>query len=240
MPKCGSNQECLEDSITLADLEDDDCVSFSESQSENGCVNCEHLCVSCNTVTAIRNDNKKAFDKDPINKLFGKPATRSQTKKLRELMSQKCNIDSKEPEIELLQEIYEFPEKNIITFAENIKNKMNEKQLQVYAKYIDFLQIILKQIPKWNTMIKKNNVDSEENLEQKMKQDMLMIILESKIPNIGFAHHPRHVLTGCYAFLQHSSSATKEKVAIAFQRLVSQTGCFEGVLSLAENIFYNE
>ncbi len=239
MPKCGGLQECSEDAISLDDLENEDCVSFTENNEENGCSNkCEHLCVSCNTAAVTRKGNQLSFDKDPVNILFSKVATRSQTKKLRELLKERCNIDSKEPQIEPLKEIHEFSEKDINSYVESIKKKFNPKQAEVYTKYVDLMQKTLAKTKKWNTMIKNHTFDSDKSLQEVMKQDILVIITELGIPNIGFSHAPRELLSGCFLFLQQASMSSSERVLRAYRELYNARACFEGVITIAERVFY--
>ena len=94
MPKCGGQNDCSEDAITLDELEDEHCVSFNNQ------------CVSCGTVLQIKSNDKSALEKDPINKLFGHPnANSEEILKLRSLIQERCNIELKEPLLLALQKI---------------------------------------------------------------------------------------------------------------------------------------
>jgi hypothetical protein len=231
MPKCGGTLECTEDAITLDDLESEECVAFHETPEENSCV-------SCDTVKSIQTSNKKAFDTDPIEKIFGKRATRSQTAKMRELLKNNCNIESKEPAVEQLQKIYVFDESKIASFVAKISAKLNAKQNKKYKKYLTLLITTLAKTKQWNALIENNSVISEEVLKDIMKRDLLTLITDLRITNIGFAHNPRNIIMAAYGFLERASEASHTKLSLALLKLSDSTACYEGVLGLAENVLY--
>ncbi len=203
------------------------------------CENCEITCTSCDTVRAIRKANKKAFDEDPIMKLFAKRATRSQTAKIRELLQRKCNITSTKPIIGSLTTLHMFSNTQIHLYVDNIESKFNVKQKEMFTKYIQLLTQTLEKTTSWNKLIENHVIESEESLTKIMKNDILDIISNLEIKNIGFAHKPQHILISAYGFLQRSSEATPKKLGLAFHALSTNVACFEGVLGLAENVLFN-
>ncbi len=235
MPRCGGTKECpLEDSMTLEELKTEECVSFESNDEEE-----ESLCTSCENVIQIRNTNKKVFDENPIRKLFGKDnATRTQTAKMRELLQVKCKIKSEEPVITKLTPIYSI---DILKVRKNIKtiiSKLSAIDFQNYKNYLDMLLFILESVNKWNKAIENLIIDDEEGLKFIMKGDILNIITELKIKNIGFSHEPRQAILGVQNFIQKMSQSEISKIKMALHLLATQTACFEGVLGISENILY--
>lgn len=238
MPKCGGNIELTEDSSTLEDLESEDCVSFEETKEENSCSNCESVATSCTNARNMISQRKKVFLKDPVRILFGRTATRSQTAKLRELLKSKCNIDASEEPVELLKQVHTYSGIEINRFTTKIRAKMNLLDLRKYDKYIAFLTKTLRTADHWNSLIDKHDIEDEDVLKQTMKNDLLTFETELKISNIGFAHQPRNVLEGAYSFLLNASEAPYTKMSLAFKLLAENQACYEGVLSMAEEVFY--
>jgi len=109
---------------------------------------------------------------------------------------------------------------------------------KIYKKYLDMFLLILEKTKIWNGLIEKGNIQTEEILKQTMKQDILTIIVDLNISNIGFAHEPRFALIGIQQILEKLAESTNLQVIHALKLLSKQKACFEGVVGLALNSLY--
>lgn len=233
MASCSSKRYlCSEDVVTLDDIESP-CVSVDENN-----------CTSCENVRLIRKENVSAFNESPLLKLFGKKADQKTSKAFWKTLNQICDIKipSSTTNVEKKQiQLIVGPDMN--DFESNSKHVFQRssrlKNADVYKIHLLALYEIALLTSKWNAYIRMKMANTEEALQEKMKRDVLDVLLQSKV-KFGAAHHPREFPIAVGIYMSQLAKAPTKPFKRSLHVLSTTKACAEAVLQAATDALEKE
>jgi hypothetical protein len=216
-----------------------DAVTFDDIEAnETECVSYDDQCVRCGTVIQIRKADQRQFDKDPIQKLFAKQnAPKEATAEFRRKLRSACNIESKEPE-EITLQVLPCEGKKTKKAIDSIHASMPSNTFQQISLHLEFLQNIVIKCEEWNLLIQSHAVESEQDLNRRMKMDILGIIESFQIKGIGGTHEPRQLLITIRQFLKQLAKRDSTKIIQVMHIFQKGGACFDGVISIASDALF--
>lgn len=221
---------CAEDILDLDDIKSP-CVAVDNA-----------VCTSCENIEKLRAIDARAFNDNPLYKVFGIGQTNSVdvVRRFWQTLHTTCGIPvpsaadmtSRKTRRVVQPSLEEFGE-DLQKITRRVKRYFKGTTLKmVYTHLLAFQQIVL--LPhKWNAELKLNIFkNQEEQLRASMKQDVLELIERYGL-SFGGCHYPRELPVGAGIYVHELARAAPANFNESLKFLLKQRGCAEGVLQLA-------
>lgn len=225
-----SGSVCVDDILDLENIQSP-CVAVDST-----------MCTSCENIEKLRAIDARAFNDNPLYKVFGIAQIKSAeaVERFWQTLHTTCGIPvpiaadmtSRKTRRIVQPSLEEFGE-DLQKITRRVKRYFKGIALKkVYAHLLAFQQIAL--LPyKWNAELKLQIFQNREDLlRASMKQDVLQLIERYGL-DFGGCHYPRELPVGVSIYVHELARATPASFESSLKFMLKQRGCAEGVLQLA-------
>jgi hypothetical protein len=224
--RCGGQQVCVEDLLTM------------EEDIEEPCVAMDEFCVSCKGVMSIREQDPFGFKHNPANKIFGKrDTTQQQKEKLWELLHTRCKIPKpEEVEIEKLTYVLVPSLDDFIRNHATVSERIEARERDLFLPYMQLFLDLVELPAVWNTGIAHGIYEDDEHLHNSIIQDIYGCIRKHEKVQFFAVHTPREIPIAIALYVEQLARTTDhQKFQRSLNKLRTAQGCVEAVIELARD-----